>query len=669
MTPEQIATAMPQIEAHVRLGLLAFPAKQVGGTKQPAYKGWQTRRWDIGMLEAELERVPYYGLTQPKDNPRRLVILDLDDGRAGLQPGATPWRDRWEALHGTPDTKMTATPSGGAHAWFIWPDDVPLPGGSWHGFTVRKLHGAKHWAAGPGSVRPDGVPYLDLYPGRAIATMPADLARAGMPRKTVATAPTPDAPMDSHDEIMSWLGTIARGARVSAPVYLAMLQAAKRDGLIVDRDPAWPWTDDDFRTFAEAAEQWPVETITVVTRPALVTGVTDVTDTGRVRGDLAEALDELLAHLRRFVWFSKPEQAVAVALWVAHTHAMDAVEQSPILSIHSPVKQSGKSRLLDVIETVVPVPWRIERPSEAVLYRRIERDHPTILLDEADTIFSDRAGQFEGIRAVFNAGNRRGTVVSRVMPKGKTFDLVDFTIFGPKAIAGIGRFPETIVDRSIVIAMTRRGPSDSVERLRSKRAAELGSPICDSLSSTLGGVGGLSLADADLPAELDDRGQDNWEALLALADLAGGDWPMAARNATIVLQRDRSSADDNAAVTLLTDLRAIYGDESFMTTSALLEQLHALESSPWSEWRAGKPMTARGLARLLDPFGIAPDRTRTVRGYNRRAFDDAWSRFLPSTPPASVTSVTPVTDGVDLYAEAHRIFADDHMEAALVRPR
>lgn len=380
-----------------------------------------------------------------------------------------------------------------------------------------------------------------------------------------------------------------------------------------------------------------------------VTLVTDVTDAQGIEGGLAAALDALLAFLTRFVWFAKPEQAIAVALWIAHTHAVEAMEQSPVLAISSPVKQSGKSRLLDVIETVVPTPWRIERPSEAVLYRRIERDNPTILMDEADTVFADRAGQYEGIRAVFNAGNRRGTVVSRVLPKGKSFDLVDFAIFGPKAIAGIGRFPETIIDRSIVIAMTRKGPADTVERLRSKRAAELGRPIYDALQLSTSGVGRLILSDEDLPTELDDRGQDNWEGLLALADCAGGEWPRLARSAAITLQADRQDADDNAAVTLLVDLQGIFGAESFLTTSTLLERLHAIESSPWSEWKAGKAMTARGLAKLLDPFGIHPDRTREVRGYSRRSFVDAWQRFLPSIPSQPVTSVAPVTDEDDDY--------------------
>jgi hypothetical protein len=371
---------------------------------------------------------------------------------------------------------------------------------------------------------------------------------------------------------------------------------------------------------------------------------------------LAEILDALVAHLRRFVWFPRPEQADAVALWVAHTHALDAVEQSPILVVASPVKQSGKSRLLDVIETVVPTPWRIERPSEAVLYRRIARDRPTILMDEADTIFEDRKGQYEGIRAVFNAGNRRGTVVSRVMPKGKTFELVDFPIFAAKAVAGLGRFPETIVDRSVVIAMTRRVPGEPIERLRARRAAALGEPIRDALAEVLGDPVNLTLPDYELPTELDDRAQDNWEGLIALANLAGGHWPELARTAAIVLNRDRATADDNAGVTLLADLRVIFEEtgETFLTTSMLLERLHTFDSSPWSEWRGGKPLSPRGMAAILHPFGIEPEKVRegqlTIRGYSRHAFSDAWSRFTPSMSATPATSATPSTFAVSLVA-------------------
>ncbi len=99
--------------------------------------------------------------------------------------------------------------------------------------------------------------------------------------------------------------------------------------------------------------------------------------------------------------------------------AMKAVEQSPILAITSPVKQSGKSRLLDVIETVVPTPWRIERPSEAVLFRRIARETPTVLMDEADTVFEDRKGQYEGTPRHLQRRISRQALVGRQLERSQ----------------------------------------------------------------------------------------------------------------------------------------------------------------------------------------------------------------------------------------------------------
>lgn len=274
MTPEQIAVAMPQIEAHVAMGLLAFPAKQVADTKVPAYAGWQTKRWDLGMLERELLTVPYYGLTLPRADPRRLILLDLDDGRAGLQPGQTPWQERWKQIGPMPKTKVTATPSGGAHAWFVWPDGAPLPKGTWHGFTVRSLHGAKHWAAGPGSVRPDGRPYQDVNPGQPIAEMPLALALSGGKPKPLTNGHAGETPerLTTRDEILSFAGRL-RFAGNTATEIEATLLARLDDGRIYPSDPARPWTRDELIIIAadigsKAPGSWTAPiTLTGTSRP------------------------------------------------------------------------------------------------------------------------------------------------------------------------------------------------------------------------------------------------------------------------------------------------------------------------------------------------------------------------------------------------------------------
>ena len=160
---------------------------------------------------------------------------------------------------------------------------------------------------------------------------------------------------------------------------------------------------------------------------------------------LARLLDSLVEYLREYVVMA-PAQADAAALWAAHTHALDAAETTPFLNATSPEKRCGKTRLLDTLELVVARPWRVIMPSEAVLFRKIDKASPTLLLDECDAIFDRSNGSTEPLRALLNASNRRGTSVPRCV--GPTQQLVDFAVYCPKALSGIGVIPETVRDLS-----------------------------------------------------------------------------------------------------------------------------------------------------------------------------------------------------------------------------
>jgi hypothetical protein len=67
-----------------------------------------------------------------------------------------------------------------------------------------------------------------------------------------------------------------------------------------------------------------------------------------------------------------------------------------------------------------------------------------------------------------------------------------------------------------------------------------------------------------------------------------------------------------------------------MRTEDVLAALHKIAEAPWSDWYS-HALTARGLARLLKPYGIRPKVLRigdsTRRGYDRDDFVDAWSRY------------------------------------------
>jgi hypothetical protein len=335
---------------------------------------------------------------------------------------------------------------------------------------------------------------------------------------------------------------------------------------------------------------------------------------------LASSLDDVVAHLRRFVYLPRATQYDAVALWAAHTHAIDACEFSPILNVTSAVMRCGKSRLLEAIEHVVAKPWKAIQPSEPVLFRTIHEDRPTLMLDEADAQFNaaaSRRGDTEPVRAILNAGNRRGTVVPRMVATGRTFQRQDFSVFCAKIVAGIGDLPATVVDRAIVVVMERKRAEDRVERLRLRDIERISTPLRDALA------------------------RDGWEPLLAIARLAGRDWPARALAAALDLSAGRSAhADEDPALLLLADARTAMGEDDAVTASQLVERLAAMPESPWSSWRGDKSITARGVAVLLRRFGIASHRDRGSSRWHRADFAEAWSRYLDSSA-TSATSATP----------------------------
>jgi Protein of unknown function (DUF3631) len=353
--------------------------------------------------------------------------------------------------------------------------------------------------------------------------------------------------------------------------------------------------------------------------------------------ELGQLLDELLSFVQSYVVMSAA-QADAVALWTAHTHALDAFETTPFLAVTSPEKRCGKTRLLDVLELVVARPWRAVMPSEAVLYRKIESSQPTLLLDETDAIFNLGNGNTEPLRALLNAGNRRGTFVPRCV--GPTQQISDFAIFCSKALAGIGQLPDTVADRTIVVRLTRKRPGESARRFRRREALELAEPLASSLESwAQRAVPELEAARPEIPEALDDRAEEGWEPLLAIADLAGGAWPEHARRAALELSTGDSREDDSIGVRLLADIHAVFQAREVdrLSTAELLEALAADEESPWADWRGG-PIGPRPLARMLARFKIKSRTIRlaegTAKGYLREQFEDDWARYLR---PESVT--------------------------------
>src|SRR5262245_13571424 len=322
--------------------------------------------------------------------------------------------------------------------------------------------------------------------------------------------------------------------------------------------------------------------------------------------DGAALLQRLHNFLRRFISYPSNHAHVAHTLWIAHCHAMEAWESTPRMAFLSPEPGSGKTRALEVSELLVPNPVEAINVTPAYLFRKVGEGRPTILFDEIDTIFGPKAGDHEEIRGLLNAGHRKGTHAGRCVVRGKTVSTEEIPAYCAVALAGLGNLPDTILSRAVVIRMRRRAPDEIVEPFRRRIEAKEGHKLQTELAAwATQDIGDFIDHWPQMPTQIQDRDADVWEALLAVADAAGGDWPKLAREAAVALVEQSKQSSPSLGLRLLADLRSVLMDTDAMPTEQILRSLHAMEDAPWGDLK-GKPITDRALARLLAPYDIKP---------------------------------------------------------------
>jgi hypothetical protein len=343
----------------------------------------------------------------------------------------------------------------------------------------------------------------------------------------------------------------------------------------------------------------------------------------------AALFDEVAEFVARYVVL--PVNALyAVVLWAAHAHLLDAFDSTPRLAFLSPEPQCGKTRAQEVLETLVPNPLRTSTVTTAVLFRLIDSDErPVVFCDEVDTLWSSRGsnGQYEELRALINAGHRRGNGAARMVGEGSKMRAHKFATFAPVCLAGLGKLPATIADRSITVRMKRRRRDERVEPWRFSSCEPEGHGLRGLLAAWAeDGAEHVRDVRPKLIEQVTDRAWECWEPLLQIAEAVGGDWPELARIACLSLTVEDPSASTGQR--LLGDLRAVWpSGESRAATSLLLDRLHRLDDAPWG---SDPVLTAKRLATLLKRYDVNPYRTNIERGYEIAALLDAWERYLPN---------------------------------------
>jgi putative DNA primase/helicase len=280
------------------------------------------------------------------------------------------------------------------------------------------------------------------------------------------------------------------------------------------------------------------------------------------------------------------------------------------------------------------------------------------LIDEADTFLKNS----DELRGILNSGHQRSSAyVIRTI--GDDHEPKQFRTWAPKAVALIGKLPPTLASRAIHIELRRKTVSESVERLRSDRHDHL-EPLRRQASRWVAdNAESLRSTDPVMPEALSGRTLDNWRPLIAIADLAGGEWPARARR---IAQELGGRSEPTDGIMLLEDIQRIFikhGSDR-LTSSEMARKLSEMEDRPWPEWHQAKPITPRQIAKLLEPFEVKPGTVRnatgTAKGYKLEDFSDAFTRYVTNvsvTPSqlndirglqtdGAVTAASRVTDGM-----------------------
>lgn len=343
--------------------------------------------------------------------------------------------------------------------------------------------------------------------------------------------------------------------------------------------------------------------------------------------NLGDLLSNIVTVIRQLIVCSK-ETSCAAALWIVMTWFIDETRVAPLAVITAPEKRCGKSQFLTLIGKLVRNPMIASNITAPALFRTIDALKPTLLIDEADTFMRDN----EELRGVLNCGHTRDSAyVIRLV--GRDFTPKQFCVWGAKAVAGIGKLADTLIDRSIVLELRRKQAHEKTGRMRDfdQDFIELKSKLARIAQDY---AAHIQNAKPDMLEELNDREQDNWEPLFAVADLAGGDWPLLARQASLQLSNSISK-ELSLGVELLCDIRQIFINRDRIKSEDLVTALCNDKEKPWATYDKGNNITPRQIAQFLKGFHISSDTVRfgetTAKGYKREWFRDAFDRYIPKT--------------------------------------
>jgi hypothetical protein len=231
-------------------------------------------------------------------------------------------------------------------------------------------------------------------------------------------------------------------------------------------------------------------------------------------------------------------------------------------------------------------------------------------------------------------------------------------VYAPAAVAGIGTLPDTILDRAVVVRMRRHAPDERIRDYRERTTRPEGEALRELLAKWTEYVAG-QVGDPwpDMPPGVADRPADVWEPLLAVAGLAGGEWPKLAAEACTAFIDGHGTTPRQQGHGCWPTCGRCLGTPMCSPPRRSSGNCTRAKNHRGATGTASRSMRA-AWAKLLKPYQVKATQVRigetTPRGYRRSDLHEAWRSYLPGGSETSTTSATSLASHVlDVADVAH----------------
>ena len=194
----------------------------------------------------------------------------------------------------------------------------------------------------------------------------------------------------------------------------------------------------------------------------------------------------------------------------------------------------------------------------------------------------------------------------------------------------IGRVPDTIADRSVLIRLERKLVTEKCAPLTDFKPETL-TAKCVRFADDNSQL--IARAALETVPGLNDRAADTFEPLFVLARMAGPEWFKRAAEAAVFLTSAQNT--DLQGAGLLLDILTIFVecDADKLFSRSMVSCLRGDGEWIASQFFAGKPLNELVLAQTLRPYGIRPVAIRigeeVKKGYRVADFKNCLNRYVP----------------------------------------